>query len=1198
MINGRYIVRKKIGEGRSKVFHVIDTEFPEREVAAKFLDPTSSEEEKQKFRDEFFTLQRLDHPGIIKSFDLSIVLVKDNDDEEIENNSPFITMEYFSATEILNYQNLKDEKQLNFIIKQICSVLYYLHQSNYIYYDLKAENILVTEDKNYPKVKLIDLGFATYNAGKLENNIKGTPQYIAPELLKNEQHNHTVDYYSLGILLYRIIFGKYPFKTDNELDIYKSQIENEFIFSESVYSKKLISVVSRLLKKNPSERFENAIEILKELNISIDIELVKDFIPAKVISARNDALNIINTYLKDKKSNEVFTITGFDGSGKSALLQEIYFRNKNSIFIENTRTKTGLDSIKYIFRKIILNELIHLEKQPEYSQIIEDLFNSSSVKIIETVKRIFNTLRSDIELILLFDDYNLYDNFTIETLTELIRIFQIKGLKVILTESSDFDYLSSKLNNLCEIQLNQFTDHQLSEFLDLSYYQPFPKRELKKYILLYSDLLPGNIKQFIKDLILLKVLKFDDSIVSFSSTEDIVLALQSSHEEIYRMRLSNLNSLELKLSQIISAFDISVEQTVLSALLDVSSSNLKTLLNELEKKNIIESLNLSNAPSINSFNFKRYIYSTISNRIRFHLILANSIKKLFPDFNTVELSRQYDLANEPEKAVEVLEKEIDKAEEVNAYSYKKELLEKSLKNFLPEKTTLRLTAELVKTLYKLSDYKLVLENLYKLKLERFSEPELHNLRFIKGSSLIELGNTKDGIDMLINLMSEKINKELSNRITVALALAEFDLNRFSESEEYCKILLRDSSLSLEEQGKANNLMAMIEVRSRNNVNKSLEYSLEALKEYELAKLPSRVAGMHVNIGILLDMQGRKSEADKHWNKALEINSDIGNLEQEGSILLNYGVFHHSINNFEKAIENFQKANAIFSSIGMNNYLALSIGNMGEVYLQISDFQHSFDCLVDSIEQFKQLENKEDELYFLYLLGKFWFIIGDIGELSGVLNKYELISLTEKQLSEKANKHFAFLKMFVSMLSENNVNEIEFSNTLLRALDLDESNDSIEQIFIFCEYLIKKENYLKVKELISLVKIDIKIKDNNLLSAYRYYLLGKIAKAKPEIENNPAIKNFEKAFEIIENESVTELTWKILFEITDLYWERGNINKSKKPRIYAYELINLIGENISNSKIRSAYFNHPIRKIALDKLKLIGNQVQINEFQQS
>ncbi len=80
-----------------------------------------------------------------------------------------------------------------------------------------------------------------------------------------------------------------------------------------------------------------------------------------------------------------------------------------------------------------------------------------------------------------------------------------------------------------------------------------------------------------------------------------------------------------------------------------------------------------------------------------------------------------------------------------------------------------------------------------------------------------------------------------------------------------------------------------------------------------------------------------------------------------------------------------------------------------------------------------------------------------------------------------------------------------------------------------------------------------------------------------------LEYFEKAFEIIENESITELTWKILFEITNLYWERGNINKSKKPRIYAYELINLIGENISNSKIRSAYFNHPERKKALEKL---------------
>jgi hypothetical protein len=73
---------------------------------------------------------------------------------------------------------------------------------------------------------------------------------------------------------------------------------------------------------------------------------------------------------------------------------------------------------------------------------------------------------------------------------------------------------------------------------------------------------------------------------------------------------------------------------------------------------------------------------------------------------------------------------------------------------------------------------------------------------------------------------------------------------------------------------------------------------------------------------------------------------------------------------------------------------------------------------------------------------------------------------------------------------------------------------------------------------------------------------------------------------------------VLLEIADIYSDRGNFHKAKKPRIYAYELINIIGENIIDNKIRSLYFNHPIRKNALNKLISIGSQVQFNEFQKS
>lgn len=200
MINGRYIIQKKIGQGRSKVFRIIDTEFPEREVAAKFLPLNTSNEEKQFFRDEYFTLQALDHPNIIKPLELGSVLVKDEDDDEIEIGSTFIIVEFFNSVELNNY-NRFSERQLYSLIKQICSVLFYLHQSNYIYYDLKAENILISEKDNKLCIKLIDFGFAGKVFESENFAIRGTPNYLSPEILKMKltiivlTYMHLVYYY-------------------------------------------------------------------------------------------------------------------------------------------------------------------------------------------------------------------------------------------------------------------------------------------------------------------------------------------------------------------------------------------------------------------------------------------------------------------------------------------------------------------------------------------------------------------------------------------------------------------------------------------------------------------------------------------------------------------------------------------------------------------------------------------------------------------------------------------------------------------------------------------------------------------------------------------------------------------------------------------------------------------------------------------
>jgi hypothetical protein len=1108
-------------------------------------------------------------------------------------------MEYFPSIPLLIYSGLREEKKLNQIVKQICSVLYYLHQSNYIYYDLKAENILVAELNGNPIIKIIDLGFARNALLNYDKDIQGTPYYIAPELLKNEQHNHKVDFYALGMLLYRIVYGKFPFVNETELDIYKAHIEEEFILGPSIYSKKIISVIEKLIKKRPEDRYDNALEIILDLQLPIDFEIVKDLVPAKVFSDRKDAFNILNTYLNDKTSNEVFTVTGFDGSGKTSLLLEIYRQKQFSVYIENTKVKTGLEAVKYIFHKIILTEAVYNEKANEYSEIIKDVFDKSSQSILESIKRIFNTLPSGVNLTVLLDDYNLYDDFTRESLTEMIRIFQVKGIKIILTESSDFDHASAAFNNRCDIQLNQFTDHQLSEFLDLSYSPLFPKQELKKYILLYSDLQPGNIKQFIKDLILLKVINFNNAKVSFESSEEVILALQSSHEELYRMRLSNLNSIELKLAQIISAFEISVEQTVLAALLDVSHEVLKSILNELEKKNIIDSLSLSNAPRINSFNFKKYIYSTINNRIKFHIVLANSIKKLFADFNIMELARQFELANEFDQSVEYLKKEILQAEEINAYAYKRSLLDKALRFNLKEKTLTELTFELVKTLYKLSDYKLALETIYRLNTAKFLTDDKNQLQFIKGSSLIGLRKLEEGKSILLQLQSAVDDYKLKHKILVELAYAEFDLNNVDEAEDYCNKLLEDKNLEDEEKEKCYNLLGLIEIQVRNNPEQALKKFILAEQSYALKKMVNRVVRIKANIGNIYNILGEKENAEKYWNNAIELNRTIGNLAQEALILLSYGVFYQDNFDFEKAKESWLRSEKIFTALGNQDKIGITLSNLGEVYLQTCDYQNAFDSLNKSLTLFSELKSKEEALSVLYILGKLWFTIGESDELKKIINQYEYYLVTEENNSEKNNLIFNYLNLLLKINANESFNlKSDLSLILEKAKSISETNLYVESIILSVEKLITLLKYDEAIVYLADKDFNKFIQQNVIFKAQSEFLFGKIAYHTQNENLKSPIEYFERAYNLIEDESISELTWKILFTIAETYWERGNFHKAKKPRHYAYELINMIGENITNSKIRSAYFNHPERKKALEKLVLIGNQTQLNEYQKS
>jgi len=340
MINKRFIIKKKLGEGRSKVFLCSDNDNPEKDYAIKILPVAADENEIKVFRNEFFTLQKLNHPNIIASHEEGVVV--ECDDKGIEAGSRFIILDYFPGTDLLSFDKLIDERNLKTALAQICSVLYYLHQSNYIYYDLKPDNILVSEIDGELNIKMIDMGFAHHSSSGDEFLPRGTTEYIAPEILKNETHNHKVDLYSLGIMLYRIIYKKFPFRSESVLEIYKEQIENEFDFPGSNYSPELINATKKLLVKDPVERYDSVLQFLKDIDIDITPDITKNFAPASVFSDRLEIISQINNSLTGENNQDVIVISGVEGSGKTSLIYDIYSTHEKVIFLGDTGRRKSI----------------------------------------------------------------------------------------------------------------------------------------------------------------------------------------------------------------------------------------------------------------------------------------------------------------------------------------------------------------------------------------------------------------------------------------------------------------------------------------------------------------------------------------------------------------------------------------------------------------------------------------------------------------------------------------------------------------------------------------------------------------------------------------------------------------------------------------------------------------------------------------
>lgn len=166
----------------------------------------------------------------------------------------YFVMEYVNGGDLMLHIQRQQfsEKQAKFYACEVLLALEFFHRHQIIYRDLKLDNILLTAEGH---VKLADYGLCKENMGygATTNTFCGTPEFMAPEILLEQDYDRAVDWWAFGVLIYEMLLGQSPFKGSDEDEIFEAIIEDEVLYPVNM-NKDAVSIIQDLLTKNPKKR--------------------------------------------------------------------------------------------------------------------------------------------------------------------------------------------------------------------------------------------------------------------------------------------------------------------------------------------------------------------------------------------------------------------------------------------------------------------------------------------------------------------------------------------------------------------------------------------------------------------------------------------------------------------------------------------------------------------------------------------------------------------------------------------------------------------------------------------------------------------------------------------------------------------------------------------------------------------------------
>uniref|UniRef100_A0AAQ5ZUD9 non-specific serine/threonine protein kinase n=1 Tax=Amphiprion ocellaris TaxID=80972 RepID=A0AAQ5ZUD9_AMPOC len=175
-------------------------------------------------------------------------------------------MEYANGGELffhLSRERVFTEERARFYGAEIVSALEYLHSRDVVYRDLKLENLMLDKDGH---IKITDFGLCKegITPDATMKTFCGTPEYLAPEVLEDNDYGRAVDWWGLGVVMYEMMCGRLPFYNQDHERLFELILMEEIRFPRNL-SPEAKSLLAGLLKKDPKQRLGGGPNDAKEV---------------------------------------------------------------------------------------------------------------------------------------------------------------------------------------------------------------------------------------------------------------------------------------------------------------------------------------------------------------------------------------------------------------------------------------------------------------------------------------------------------------------------------------------------------------------------------------------------------------------------------------------------------------------------------------------------------------------------------------------------------------------------------------------------------------------------------------------------------------------------------------------------------------------------------------------------------------------